>query len=145
MRAITTILVSLFFSNSISGQKEGSNLRITRLTGEFYVFTTFNSYKGNLLPANGMYLVTDKGVVMFDTPWDTTQFQPLLDSIKNRHHKNVVLCIATHFHEDRTGGLQYYSQQGIKTFTTKQTDELSKERSMKRAEFLMDKDTVFRI
>ena len=145
MREITTILVSLFFLNSISGQKEGSNLKITRLTGEFYVFTTFNSYKGNLVPANGMYLVTDNGVVMFDTPWDTTQFQPLLDTIKNRHHKNVVLCIATHFHEDRTGGLQYYSQQGIKTYTTRHTDELSKKRGMKRAEFLMDKDTVFTV
>ena len=94
----------MFFLNNVSGQNGGSNLKITRLTGEFYVFTTFNSYKGKLVPANGMYLVTDNGVVMFDTPWDTTQFQPLLDSIKNRHHKKVVLCIATHFHEDRTGG-----------------------------------------
>jgi metallo-beta-lactamase class B len=145
MRAITTILVLLFFLNSISGQNGDGNLKITRLTGEFYVFTTFNSYKGTLVPANGMYLVTDNGVVMFDTPWDTTQFQPLLDSIKSRHHKNVVLCLATHFHEDRTGGLQYYSQLGIRTYTTRQTDELSKKRGMKRAEFLMDKDTVFKV
>jgi metallo-beta-lactamase class B len=145
MRAITTVLLLLFFLNNIFGQKEDRHLKISRLTGGFYVFTTFNSYKGNLIPANGMYLVTNEGVVMFDTPWDTTQFQPLLDSIKTRHHKNVVLCIATHFHEDRTGGLQYYSQQGIKTYTTRRTDELSKKRGMKRAEFLMDKDTVFTV
>jgi metallo-beta-lactamase class B len=68
-----------------------------------------------------------------------------LDSIKTRHGKNVVLCIATHFHEDRTGGLEYYSQKGIKTFTTRQTDELSQKRSMKRAEFLIDKDTLFNV
>ena len=145
MRIITTILVLLFFFNNVSGQNGGSNIKITGLTGDFYIFTTYNSYKGDLVPANGMYVVTDNGVVMFDTPWDTTQFQPLLDSIKNRHHKNVVLCIATHFHEDRTGGLQYYSQHGIKTYTTRQTDELSKKRAMKRAEFLMDKDTVFTV
>ncbi len=90
-----------------------------------------------------MYVVTDKGVVMIDSPWDTTQFQPLLDSIRVKHNKNVVLCIATHFHEDRTGGLEYYRQQGIKTYTTSETDELSKKRGMKRAEFLIDKDTVF--
>src|SRR5678816_2361495 len=109
MRTIVTVLYLLFFLSNISGQHEDDRLKITRLTGEFYVFTTFNSFQGNLIPANGMYLVTNEGVVMFDTPWDTTQFQPLLDSIKSRHGKNVILCIATHFHEDRTGGLQYYS------------------------------------
>jgi metallo-beta-lactamase class B len=92
-----------------------------------------------------MYLLTNKGVVMFDSPWDSTQFQPLLDSISVRHNKRVVLCIATHFHEDRTGGLEYYRQQGIKTYTTRQTDELSRKRGMKRAEFLIDNDTVFTI
>ena len=143
MRTITTTIISLFFFTNIFAQTVDSNLKIAHLTGDFYVFTTFNLYKGNLIPANGMYLLTNNGVVMFDTPWDTTQFQPLLDSIKVKHNKNVILCIATHFHEDRTGGLEYYSQQGIKTYTTKQTDELSKSSHKKRAEFLIDKDTVF--
>ena len=145
MRTTAAILFLVFFVNGAGAQNGGSKLRITRLTGEFYIFTTFNSYKGALVPANGMYLVTNDGVVMFDTPWDTTQFQPLLDSIKNRHKKNVVVCIATHFHEDRTGGLQYYSQKGIRTYTTRQTDELSRKRGMKTAQFLIDKDTVFTI
>lgn len=145
MRTRTTILFLLFLSSDTYAQKGNSSLKITRLTGEFYVFTTFNSYKAKRTPANGMYLVTAGGVVMFDTPWDTTEFQPLLDSIKTRHNKNVVLCIATHFHEDRTGGLQYYSQQGIKTYTTRKTDELSIKRGMKRAELLIDKDTIFKV
>src|ERR1051325_2220004 len=143
MRAIATILFLLFFTNGISGQRGDSPLKITPLSGDFYVFTTFNLYKGELIPANGMYLVTNNGVVMFDTPWDTTQFQPLLDSIENKHNKMVVLCIATHFHEDRTGGLDYYSQRGIRTYTTKKTDELSREGGMKRADFLIERDTTF--
>jgi len=145
MRTTAAILLLLFFVNGTYAQNGRSKLQITQLTGDFYVFTTFNSYKGTLVPANGMYLVTNDGVMMFDTPWDTTQFQPLLDSIKIRHRKNVVACIATHFHEDRTGGLQYYSQRGIKTYTTTKTDELSRNRGMKRAEFLVHKDTVFMI
>jgi metallo-beta-lactamase class B len=143
MRTITTTIISLFFLTNIFGQVTDSSLKIAHLTGDFYVFTTFNLYKGVRIPANGVYLITNKGVVMFDTPWDTTQFQPLLDSIKVKHNKNVTLCIATHFHEDRTGGLEYYRKQGIKTYTTKQTDELSKGSGKKRAEFLIDKDTVF--
>ncbi len=56
-----------------------------------------------------------------------------------------MLCIATHFHEDRTAGLEYYRQQGIKTYTTVQTDEWSQKRGMKRAEFLLKKDTGFKV
>jgi metallo-beta-lactamase class B len=90
-----------------------------------------------------MYLVTRNGVALFDTPWDSTQFQPLLDSIKTRHQQPVVLCISTHFHDDRTAGLEYYRKQGIATYTTVLTDELSKKNTKKRAEFLIARDTVF--
>src|SRR5450432_650570 len=120
-------------------------LLISHLTGDFYVYTTYGMYKNNPVPSNSMYLVTSKGVVLFDTPWDSTQFQPLLDSIKMKHNKSVVFCISTHFHEDRTAGLENYRRKGIKTYTTVQTDELSKKRDEKRAGFLMYKDTVFTI
>ena len=145
MRAITTILIFTFLLPKAYGQVTESNLIITHLSDNFYVFTTFNLYKGNRIPANGMYLVTDESVVMFDTPWDTTQFQPLLDSIRIKHNKKVGMSFATHFHEDRTGGLEYYRQQGIKTYTTKKTDDYSKETGKKRAEFFMYQDTIFSV
>lgn len=122
-----------------------SDLSITHLTGDFYIYTTYNLYKGGKTPANGMYMVTDEGVALFDTPWDTTQFKPLLDSIRQRHGKEVVFCIATHFHNDRTAGLAYYASLGVKTYTTIHTDALSKKEGMKRAQFLIAKDTVIRI
>ena len=141
-KIVTTILCFIFFGN-IFGQQPDSSLQISPLAGDFYVYTTYNFYKGNRIPANGMYLITNNGAVLFDCPWDTTQFQPLLDSIWARHHKKVVLCLASHFHADRTAGLEYYRQQGIKTYTSRLTDELSLKRGMKRAEFLIEKDTVF--
>jgi metallo-beta-lactamase class B len=139
------VIILSFFLTNVFAQGSNSNLKISHLTGDFYVFTTYNLYKGNSIPANGMYVVTNNGVIMIDSPWDTTQFQPLLDSIKVKHNATVRLCIATHFHEDRTGGLAHYKQQGIKTYTTKQTDELSKKRGMKRAEFLLSNDTTFTV
>jgi metallo-beta-lactamase class B len=143
MRGIILAAAFIFFLTNIFGQVENAKLKISHLTGDFYIYTTYNTYEGNLLPANGMYLVTNNGVVMFDTPWDTTQFQPLLDSIKLKHNKKVLLCIATHWHSDRTEGLEYYKQQGIKTYTTSLTDELSRRNNKKRAQLLMSKDTVF--
>jgi metallo-beta-lactamase class B len=134
----------LSFTNSFS-QAQKSKLEISHLTENFYVFTTYNFYKGNPTPANGMYLVTKTGVVMFDSPWDTTQFQPLLDSIKAKHNKAVVICIATHSHKDKTAGLEFLKGRGVKTFTTKQTDDISKVKGEKRAEFLMHQDSVFSV
>jgi metallo-beta-lactamase class B len=145
MRAIRLTILFIFSLTNIFGQTEEAKLKISHLTGDFYIYTTYNTYEESQVPANGMYLLTSNGVVMFDTPWDTTQFQPLLDSIKLRHNKSVAMCIATHWHSDRTAGLEYYRQQGIKTYTTVLTDELSKKNGKKRAEFLMSKDTVFNI
>lgn len=127
------------------GQARSGKLQITPLTGDFYIYTTYSVYEGSQIPAHGMYLVTRTGVVLFDTPWDTTQFQPLLDSIKARHGKEVSICIATHWHNDRTAGLEYYRQLGIKTYATALTDAWCRKNNMKRAEFMVEKDTLFRI
>jgi metallo-beta-lactamase class B len=145
MRIITFILLFIFSLSNLFGQAENAKLKISHLTGDFYIYTTYNTYEDSQVPANGMYLVTNEGVLMLDTPWDTTQFQPLLDSIKLKHNKKVVLCFATHWHSDRTEGLEYYKQQGIKTYTTILTDALSKANNKKRAAFLMVKDTVFNV
>ncbi len=145
MRTIILAIACIFSLTNIFGQAESVKLKISHLTGDFYVYTTYNTYQESQVPANGMYLLTNNGVVMFDTPWDTTQFQPLLDSIKLKHNKKVVLCFATHWHSDKTAGLEYYRQQGIKTYTTTLTDELSKKNNKKRAEFLMANDTVFNV
>lgn len=145
MRTIILTIIYILSLSHIFGQTENAKLKITPLTGDFYIYTTYNTYEESQVPANGMYLVTNNGVVLFDTPWDTTQFQPLLDSIKSKHNKIAVLCVATHWHSDKTAGLEYYRQQGIKTFTTVLTDELCQKNNKKRAEFLMTKDTVFRV
>ena len=145
MRIIILTITFFLCLASIFGQSKQSKLNISHLSGDFYIYTTYNTYEGSKLPANGMYLLTDNGVVLFDTPWDTTQFQPLLDSIKLRHNKKVTMCIATHWHSDRTEGLEYYKNAGIKTFTTSLTDELSKKNSKKRAEYLIEKDSLFNV
>lgn len=145
MRATLIFALCIITYTTIYAQAVNQKLKISHLTGNFYIYTTYSMYEGSPVPANGMYLVTDKGVVLFDTPWDTTQFQPLLDSIKIKHGKNVELCIATHWHSDRTEGLEYYRQKGIKTYTTTLTDSLSKLNNKKRAQYLITKDTTFKI
>lgn len=139
------ILIFLFSSLSLFGQTGNTKLTISRLTGEYYVYTTYKQWGGTLFPSNSMYLVTNEGIVLFDTPWDTTQFQPLLDSLTIRHQKKAILCIATHSHDDRTAGLQFFKEHGVKTYTSKMTRDLCKEHNEKQAEFCFVSDTLFNI
>ena len=100
---------------------QAQKLEIKKLTDDFYVFTTYKDYGGQPYPANGMYVITPKGAIVIDTPWDTTQCQPLLDSIWRKHKKKVILCLATHFHDDRTGGFDIFRKAGIETYSSEQT------------------------
>lgn len=130
----------------LQGQYFPKNIEINPLNGSAYAFTTYRYLSEQVrFPSNGMYIVTEKGVVLIDTPWDTTQLQPLLDSIELRHHLPVVLCISTHFHDDRTAGLTYFKSRGIKTFASRKTDSLCWVKKEKRPQFTFHRDTVFTI
>lgn len=149
------VLVALLAANALSQPAPASSdrtkdqrhpaLSIVHLTGDCYVYTTYGLSGGQPYPANSMYLVTGRGVVMFDVPWDSTQDQPLLDSIYNRHHQRVVLCISTHFHEDRTAGLPYLKQQGIPTWSSALTKELCRLHHENQAASIFTKDTMFTV
>lgn len=134
-----------FLLLTISVQAQHSKLKITHLSDNVYVYTTYKLFSGSPFPSNSMYVVTDDGVVLIDTPWDEAQFAPLLDSIKSRHNKDVVLCIATHYHDDRTAGLEFFKKRGIATYSSKQTYDLCVEYKEKQAEYYFTKDTTFTV
>ena len=126
MKRLILLIIGIIFSSFLFCQTPEGKLKISHLTGDYYIFTTYKSLNGTIFPANGMYVVTENGIVLIDTPWDTTQFQPFCDSILKRHNKKVILCLATHFHDDRTGGFDFFKGIGAKTYSSKQTFDLCK-------------------
>lgn len=139
------ILIAISFTQNAAAQS-AEKLKISNITGKLYVYTTYGTVDSKPYPSNSMYLVTDAGVVLFDTPWDSTQFQPLLDSIQKRHNKKVTMCIVTHFHKDRTAGLDYYARKGIRTYSSWQTRRLSKRNNENQSQFIFTSgDTLFKV
>lgn len=141
MKIIPALTALFLYANGLA-QK---TLEISHLMGDFYIYTTYNDFNGTPFPSNGLYAVTDAGVVMIDTPWDEKQFQPLLDSISKKHGKSVVLSISTHYHDDRTAGLAFLKSKGVKTYTSKMTYDLCKIHNEKQSEFYFRKDTTFTV
>jgi len=145
MKTIAVICLFVSITSCVFSQTKPKPLQIEHVAGNVYVYTTYSLLGETWFPANAMYVVTSKGVVMIDTPWDTTQFQPLLDSIQARHRKKVVVCISTHFHDDRTIGVDFLKAKGVKTFCSKTTYDSCKTRGERRPEFYFTKDTTFNV
>jgi metallo-beta-lactamase class B len=139
----STLLLLFAVAGAVSAQQPP--LAITHLTGGFYIYTTYKSLNGTLFPSNSMYVVTKEGVILIDTPWDVEQTGPLLDSIGARHRMPVVLCLVTHFHDDRTAGLDILKARGIATWSTRQTFELAAASGDRQAEHTFERDTTFSV
>ena len=135
----------IFLAFIVSSFNGFGQLDFERLSDSTYMYTTYNTYKGNKISANGVIRITKAGAIMIDSPWDTTQFQPLLDSIKIKWNQEVVFVLATHWHEDRSAGLEFYAKKGIATYSTKATQNLCKENNFPQAEFTFTGDSTFQI
>ncbi|MDR0802084.1 subclass B1 metallo-beta-lactamase [Fluviicola sp.] len=137
MRAL--VLLICLFPVGIKAQ-----LDFTKISDSSYIFTTYQTHKTRI-SSHGFLKLTSIGAIMIDTPWDTTQFQPLLDSVKLKFNLPVVFVLSTHWHEDRTAGLDYYSKKGIATYSTYATKNLCAEHHLPQAEFTFEGDTSFHI
>ena len=150
MRSILSLLTCLILANVVRAQSSkpqtSAPLTITHLTGDLYIYTTYGDPgNGQPFPSNSLYVVTTDGIILLDTPWDTTQCQPLLDSLETRHHQKPVFCLSTHFHGDRTAGIDFLKKHGVATWSSEQTSALCLQKGEPRAEHVFTKDTVFDI
>lgn len=96
------------------------------LSSNLYVYKSFGVFGGKEYSANGLYLITKKGIVLFDVPWQRTQYQSLMDTIKKRHNLPIIAVFATHSHLDRAGDLSFFNKKGIDTYATFKTNEFLK-------------------
>ncbi len=145
MRIIFAFICALLISGTVAAQHNPFRIKTAHLTGNMYVYTSYGEFKNTVYAANAVYILTDKGAIIMDTPWSEDQTRQLLDTIAQKHHRKVIACIVTHFHEDRTAGLDLMRKQGIKTYSTVFTKELCKENNDPQAQYTFNKDTTFNI
>jgi metallo-beta-lactamase class B len=137
------LLATLFLCLGLGLTSHAQKLDIRPLTEGIFVFTTYKEYNGNLVGANGLYIVTEAGVALLDMPWDTTQCLPLLDSIQARHHVPVRWSISSHSHADRTGSIDILRRHGVATYASCVTQQLCREQGECVPEFAFAQDTAF--
>ena len=140
-------VLCLLASTTAFAQKQAKKIEIRHLTKNVYVCVSYGYPPGDgePFPANSLFAVTPKGVVLINTPWGDEQTQQLVDSVKQRFNKKVIFCVATHFHDDCVGGLDVLKKQGAKTYTTRQTYALAKKEKNELPQYTFTGDTTFNV
>jgi len=140
------LFIGLMFATVGYAQQAPFTISIKPLTKNFYVCTSYGTPDGATpFPANCVFAVTNTGIVLIDTPWGEPQTQQLIDSLQQRFNKKIITCIATHFHEDRTGGLEILSKNGTETYASALTYKLAKDRGEQVPDFTFASDTTFAV
>ncbi|GAB3018857.1 subclass B1 metallo-beta-lactamase [Spirosoma pulveris] len=150
MRKLLSLLSTLLLTTLVqaqSGQRPG--LSVTPLNERVYVHTTYGMYGGTPVPSNGLIIKTKDGIVLVDTGWDTNtntdNTRELLQWVSKNLHQPVRLCIVTHGHEDRVGGISELRKAGIRVVSTPLTAQKSVKLGFESPEGILSNDTTFSI
>jgi len=87
---------------------------------------------------------TKDGVVLIDTGWGDWATEQIVKWVRNNLHKKVILCVSTHFHADRIGGVQTLEKMKIHAICTPLTASLAKQHGVAAPEGILPNDTTFR-
>ena len=136
-------VVFFFFISVQSAYSQ--RLEIQKIHENFFVYTTYKTLGDYPFPSNSMYVITDSGAVLIDTPWDSSQVLQLIDSIRIKHNSGIWFCVATHSHADRTAGLGVLNRLGIKTISTEFTNILCLQNQEQAANTICPNDTIFNL
>lgn len=112
---------------TFADQGDGT-LEIREIAHGVYLHTSFMQLPGyGYYPSNGLLVVDGKNAYIIDTPWPGDDSQVLVQWIEASGF-TLKASTTTHFHEDRSSGIQYLNTAGISTHASALTNGLLESR-----------------
>ncbi|GAA4409310.1 BcII family subclass B1 metallo-beta-lactamase [Nibrella viscosa] len=150
MRFLLLLFIAVLFSGfGLAQPPQKPKLVVTPLTDRVFVHTTYGIYQNAAIPSNGLIINTSDGVVLVDTGWDTPKdtdnTRQLLQWVADNLHQPVRFCIATHFHDDRVGGISELQKAGVRVISTPLTAQKSVQEGYPSPDPILPADTTFTI
>jgi len=100
------------------------DLSINQLSTNIYQHVSYQVVEGyGNVPANGLIYVEGSSAYIIDTPWSNADSKALLNWLKQNGF-SAAGVIATHFHQDASGGLSFFNQKNIPTYASNKTNQL---------------------
>ena len=150
MRSLLAFLPFLFLQCFAQAQSSPTpKLTVTPLNDQVSVHTTYGIVGKTPFPSNGLIIKTKAGIVLVDTGWDsdtnTDNTRQLLQWVADNLHQPVRLCIVTHAHEDKMGGISELRKAGVRVISTPLTARKSVKLGFESPEGILPNDTTFSI
>lgn len=146
---IVSVFSILIVNTSWAQTIQKPKLEITKLNENVFVHVTYGIYQNQAIPSNGLIVNTKDGVVLIDTGWDTKDdtdnTRQILQWVDQHLHQPVKLCIVTHSHDDRVGGIGELKKAGIRVISTPLTAQKSTKEGYESPEAILPADTSFTI
>ncbi|EPG74106.1 putative beta-lactamase Bla2 [Leptospira fainei serovar Hurstbridge str. BUT 6] len=120
-------------------------IRVTPLTEDFYVHTSYHKIDNVSFPSNGLIISTKSGAILIDTAWGNEQTVQVLQWIKENLKMPVRFAILTHFHDDRTGGIQELKNRNIPSYANRRTIQKMKSLNLPVPDRLLKDEMDFRM
>lgn len=90
-----------------------------------WVHTSYNTFEGVRYPSNGLIVREGDHLVLLDPAWGAAATRVLLARIRGEIGLPVTRALASHFHGDRTDGVNELKAAGIEVWTHPMTQTLS--------------------
>lgn len=147
MQSVTEIVLAfaLLLCCSVESVWAQPAVTVTPVAPGVYVHTSYKLLDNAPFPSNGLIVDTDEGVFLVDTGWGEEPTRQILQWISDSLHKDVKLCIVTHSHDDRVGGIAVLKERGIRTISTPLTAEKAVAGGFMQPEGILPADTVLHI
>ena len=97
-------------------ERIGQTVWVAEIAPKLWLHSTTAAISGNhLFPANGLILERSGGSLLIDTGYTPDQGDRLLTWSKRRLSSAITLAVSTHYHGDRTGGIEALRKHGVRT------------------------------
>ena len=108
---------------SVFADEHVPELQIEQLEPGLYLHRSHKQVEGwGLVSSNGLVVIDDAKALIIDTPWSTSDTETLINWIEQQ---DLILLgsISTHWHEDRTAGIETLNGQSVPTYAYEMTNQ----------------------
>jgi glyoxylase-like metal-dependent hydrolase (beta-lactamase superfamily II) len=134
------VLVSVLSLSSAFAREDVPGLTIKELADGVYLHQTYDFVDGfGLVDANGLIVVVNKDAYLIDTPWSAQLTEQIAQWISAQGF-TLKAGVSTHFHEDRSAGIDWLRSKSIPTYASVATNRLLQDTGKTQAEHAITRD-----
>ncbi|GAB4378612.1 MAG: BcII family subclass B1 metallo-beta-lactamase [Salibacteraceae bacterium] len=105
----------------------GAGIDIVKIAQNTYLHITYMPYGDDSIPCNGLIYVSHGEAAVFDAPLNYRQSAVLSGWIADSLKARIKFVVVNHHHEDCIGGIDYFTNRGIETWSQRRCCKLAKE------------------